>query len=230
MVYFLVGLPSISGVIRKSKGKSVNYLAHIYLSGDSEQTILGNFIGDFVKGNRHQHYPDQVAFGIILHRHIDSFTDQHEATKECIRMLRPGYGKFAGIVADIFFDHFLAHNWKDYSPYTLRHFARNAHAIFLSNFGLLPMRVKQILPFLIHHKRLESYAKRENLHQVLDIMSKRTSLPSNAEWALQTLNDEYSQFEALFKSFFPELINYVETDFGVRIEKPNEQPLTFPGA
>lgn len=198
----------------------MNYLAHIYLSGESEQTILGNFIGDFVKGNRHQQYPEKVAFGIILHRHIDSYTDQHEAVRDCIQLLRPGYGKFAGIVADIFFDHFLAHNWKDYSPYTLRHFAKNAHAIFLSNFGLLPMRVKQFLPFLIHHKRLESYAVRENLHEVLEIMSKRTSLPPNTEWAMKMLNEEYSQFEGHFRSFFPEMISYVEKEFGVKIERP----------
>lgn len=198
----------------------MNYLAHIYLSGDSEDIVLGNFIGDFVKGNRHQRYPEQVAYGILLHRHIDSFTDQHEAVKECIRLLRPGYGKYAGIVADVFFDHFLAHNWNDYSVYTLRSFAKNAHAIFLSNFVLLPMRVKQFLPFLIHHRRLESYANRENLLPVLDIMSKRTSLPSNSEWAMQMLNDEYAQFEAHFRRFFPELINYVESDYGVMIKRP----------
>lgn len=198
----------------------MNYLAHIYLSGDSEDIVLGNFIGDFVKGNRHQRYPEQVAYGILLHRHIDSFTDQHEAVKECIRLLRPGYGKYAGIVADVFFDHFLAHNWNDYSVYPLRSFAKNAHAIFLSNFVLLPMRVKQFLPFLIHHRRLESYANRENLLPVLDIMSKRTSLPSNSEWAMQMLNDEYAQFEAHFRRFFPELINYVESDYGVMIKRP----------
>ncbi|MBC8005242.1 MAG: DUF479 domain-containing protein [Verrucomicrobia bacterium] len=198
----------------------MNYLAHIYLSGNSEDIILGNFIGDFVKGNRHQHYPEQVAYGILLHRRIDSFTDQHEAVRECIRMLRPGYGKYAGIVADVFFDHFLAHNWNDYSVYTLRRFAKNAHAIFLSNFVMLPMRVKQFLPFLIHHRRLESYANRENLLPVLDIMSKRTSLPSNSEWALQTLIQEYDQFEGLFRQFFSEMIYYVESDFDVTIERP----------
>lgn len=200
----------------------MNYLAHIYLSGDSEDIVLGNFIGDFVKGNRHLQYPEQVAYGILLHRRIDSFTDQHEAVRECIRMLRPGYGKYAGIVADVFFDHFLAHNWNDYSVHSLRSFAKNAHAIFLSNFGLLPMRVKQFLPFLIHHRRLESYAKRENLLPVLDIMSKRTSLPSNSEWAMQMLIQEYDQFEGLFRSFFPEMIRYVESDFGVRIERPGK--------
>lgn len=198
----------------------MNYLAHIYLSGDSEEIKLGNFIGDFVKGNRHMQFPEEVARGIILHRNIDTFTDQHVMVKECIKLLRPGYGKYAGIITDVFFDHFLASNWSDYSVYLLRNFAKNAHAIFLSNFFLLPFPVKQFLPFLIQHKRLESYSKRENLFQVLEIMSRRTSLPANSEWAMQILNQEYEQFEALFRSFFPELIEYVETEFGIKITRP----------
>lgn len=203
----------------------MNYLAHIYLSGDSEEIKLGNFIGDFVKGNRHQQFPEEVARGIILHRSIDTFTDQHVLVKECIKLLRPGYGKYAGIIADVFFDHFLASNWNDYSIYSLRHFAKNAHAIFLSNFFLLPLPVKQFLPFLIQHKRLESYSKRENLFQVFEIMSRRTSLPANSEWAMQMLNQEYEQFEALFRSFFSEMIDYVETDLGIEISRPKTMVL-----
>lgn len=198
----------------------MNYLAHLYLSGDSDEIKLGNFIGDFVKGNKYLDYPGQVAYGIQLHRSIDSFTDNHTDVKACINLLRPGYGRYSGIIADVFFDHFLAANWNEYSVYTLRQFSKHAHAVFLSNFLLLPMRVKQFLPFLIQHKRFESYAQRENLFQVLEIMSRRTSLPSNSEWAMTILYQEYHQFEALFRSFFAELIDYVETDFGVRISKP----------
>jgi len=198
----------------------MNYLAHIYLSGDSDEIILGNFIADFVKGNKYLNYPEQVAFGIRLHRSIDLFTDQHPDVRKCIDLVRPGYGRYAGIVIDVFFDHFLAANWNQYSKHTLRQFSKHAHAVFLSNFLLLPLRVKQFLPFLIQHKRLESYAHRENMVQVLEIMSRRTSLPANSEWAMQILNQEYDQFDALFRSFFAEMIAYVETDFGVKISKP----------
>ena len=198
----------------------MNYLAHLYLSGESDEIKLGNFIGDFVKGNKYLEYPEQVAFGIKLHRSIDFFTDQHPDVKECIAILKPGYGRYSGIVADVFFDHFLASNWSDYSIYSLRQFSKYSHAVFLSNFLLLPFRVKQFLPFLIQHKRLESYAHRENLTHVLDIMSRRTSLPQNSEWAMRILNQEYVQFESLFRSFFADLIKYVESDFSVRISKP----------
>lgn len=198
----------------------MNYLAHIYLSGDSDEIILGNFIADYVKGNKYLNYPEQVAYGIRLHRSIDLFTDQHDLVKESINILKPGYGRYAGIVTDVFFDHFLAANWNWYSEYTLRQFSKHAHAVFLSNFLLLTFRVKQFLPFLIQHKRLESYARRETMFQVLEIMSRRTSLPANSEWAMQILHQEYDQFEALFRSFFAELIEYVETDFGIRIIRP----------
>ncbi len=199
----------------------MNYLAHIYLSGDSDEIKLGNFIGDYVKGNKYQNYPEMVSFGIRMHRSIDSFTDQHADVKECMKLLKPGYGRYAGIVSDIFFDHFLASNWNEYSAYSLRQFSRHAHAVFLSNFGLLPFRVKQFLPFLIQHKRLESYAQRESIFHVLEIMSRRTSLPANSQWAIQLLNQEYSQFETLFRSFFAEMVFFAESEFAVRISKPS---------
>lgn len=200
----------------------MNYLAHLYLSGESEEIKLGNFIGDFVKGNRHSKYPEKVAFGIVLHRHIDSFTDRHPDVSACNKLLRPAYGRYSGIVADVFFDHFLAAKWNEYSVHTLRSFTKNAHAIFLSNFFMLPFEVKQFLPFLIQHKRLESYAKKENLFQVLEIMSRHTTLPSNSHHAMQILSEEYDLFETLFKSFFAEMVEYVEQEFGIEISRPGE--------
>jgi len=198
----------------------MNYLAHLYLSGESDEIKLGNFIGDHVKGNKYLLYPEQVSYGIQLHRSIDSFTDHHADVKECINLLKPGYGRYAGIVTDVFFDHFLASNWNEYSADTLRQFSKHAHAVFLSNFMLLPFRVKQFLPFLIQHKRLESYANRENIPHVLDIMSRWTSLPDNSQWALEILHQEYDRFDTLFRSFFTEMIEYVETEFAVQISKP----------
>ncbi len=209
----------------------MNYLAHLYLSGDSDEVKLGNFIGDYVKGNKYQKFPEQVAFGIRLHRSIDNFTDQHPDVKTCIDLIKPGFGRHAGIVADIFFDHFLAKNWNEYSEVTLRQFAKHAHAIFLSNFRLLPLRVKQFLPFLIQHKRLESYAHKESIYQVLEIMSRRTSLPANSQWAILLLENEYQTFDQLFRSFFADIIDFVENDFDIRISRPvTATLLTIAGA
>jgi len=197
----------------------MNYLAHLYLSGESDEIMLGNFIADFVKGNKHKKYPEKVSLGIQIHRGIDTFTDQHPDVKIFNQILYPGYGRYSGIVTDVFMDHFLAANWPDYSIYTLRQFSKHTHAVFLSNFMMLPLKVKQFLPFLIQHKRFESYARRETMFDVLEIMSRRSSLPANSDWAMKILNKEYEQMEFLFRNFFPQIISFVETEYDIAIRK-----------
>ena len=199
----------------------MNYLSHIYLSGESEEIKLGNFIGDFVKGQQFLKYPPNVAKGILLHRQIDAFTDSHPIVNECIMKLRPGFGKHSGIVIDIFLDHFLAVNWHHYSFEKLPTFTKRFHAVLLSNFFQLPSQVKMFLPFLIQNKRLQSYASFEGIEKTLRIMAQRTSLPAETEFAIKILEDEYSFFNQAFNQFFPEIIRFIESKGDYLIERPN---------
>ena len=198
----------------------MNYLSHIYLSGNSEEIILGNFIGDYVKGQQFLNYPPEVAKGIFLHRRIDSFTDSHPVVNGCIVKLRPAYGKHAGIVIDIFLDHFLVVNWSDYSFEKLSAFTKRFHAVLLANFFQLPLPVKQFVPFLIQNKRLLSYGSFDGVEKTLRIMAKHTSLPAGAEFAMEILKAEYQFFNDAFKRFFPEIINFAEMTGNLRIERP----------
>jgi len=188
----------------------VNYLAHLYLSGKSEEIILGNFIGDYVKGKKYSEYPNAVAQGILLHRYIDTFTDKHPQTLEAKELFRSEFGLYSGIVVDVFYDHFLAKNWQHYSEETLRTFAKRVHAILLSNFRLLPRRVQGFLPFLIQHKRLESYASIEGIIQSLKIMGNYSSLPSKSEIAKEILMENYVWLEENFKLFMTDVKLFVE--------------------
>lgn len=196
------------------------------MSGDSDDVMLGNFIGDYVKGQHYLRYPAEVQRGILLHRAIDSFTDSHPAVREAAAFFRPAYGRWAGIVTDVMFDHFLARHWQSYSPCTLRQFAKHVHAVLLSNFFQLPARVKGFLPFLIQHKRLESYARPDGIEQSLRIMAHRTSLPDETSQAMAVLDHRFAELNELFSLFFAELTAHAETNFGVRIEKAE----TVPGA
>jgi acyl carrier protein phosphodiesterase len=198
----------------------MNYLSHIYLSGESEEIKLGNFIGDFVKGQQFLKYSPNVAKGILLHRQIDSFTDSNRLVNECVGKLRPGFGKYSGIVIDIFLDHFLAVNWNYYSFEKLSSFTKRFHAILLSNFFQLPSQVKMFLPFLIQNKRLQSYASFQGIEKTLRIMVQRTSLPAETEFALKILEDEYPFFNQAFNQFFPEIISFVETKGDYKIDRP----------
>ena len=198
----------------------MNYLSHIYLSGQSEEIILGNFIGDHVKGQQFLSYPPEVAKGIYLHRQIDSFTDSHPVVNECIVKMRPAFGKYSGIVIDIFLDHFLAVNWSHYSFEKLSTFTKRFHAVLLANFFQLPAQVKLFVPFLIQNKRLQSYASFEGIEKTLRIMVKHTSLPAETDFALKILESEYKFFNHAFNRFFPEIIQFVETKGEFVIERP----------
>ncbi len=200
----------------------MNYLAHLYLSGEDEATMVGNFIGDYVKGKSYQEFPDDIRKGILLHRQIDSFTDRHPKFREAKKLLNGDYGLYAGIVIDLFYDHFLAKNWHRYSAYSLREFAKYSHAVLLSHFRFLPKRVQGFLPFLIQNRRLESYAKTKGIQHSLEIMSRYTSLPENSKKAISIMKTNTLFFEKNFEAFMHETIDFVSTEFEVEIKKPDE--------
>jgi acyl carrier protein phosphodiesterase len=197
----------------------MNFLAHIYLSGENEKLMVGNFIGDYVKGKSYESYPSPIKEGILLHRQIDFFTDNHSDFRKAKKLLVPEFGLYAGIVIDLFYDHLLAANWKIYSDLTLRSFAKRSHAILLSNFFHLPKRVQGFLPFLVQNKRLESYATKEGIQKSMEIMSRYTSLPEKTEIAMKVLAENFLFFENNFSSFFADIIDFVQNEYRIILKK-----------
>jgi acyl carrier protein phosphodiesterase len=197
----------------------MNFLAHLYLSGSDVDIRLGNFIGDYVKGKNFDRFPEGVRKGIILHRAIDSFTDKHSSTHFCIDLLRPGYGKYAGVVVDVLFDHVLANEWTKYSQADLKSFSRSFYYQMVLRYSLLPDRVKRFLPFIIQSNRLYSYRTKEGVKKAIEIMSSVTSLPENSNYAIETLCNNYAQFSNHFNTLFPEMIEFVVVEFGIDLQK-----------
>lgn len=191
----------------------MNFLAHLYLSFNNEDIIIGNFIADAVKGNSLGHFPPGVARGIRLHREIDHFTDNHPVFKQSRDRILPVYGKFSGIVIDIYYDHFLARNWKDYSSADLGDYVNRAYGLLVSRYSVLPGRSRRILPFMIAQNWLVGYADFKSLQRVFNGMSRRTRYLSGMENAITDLKNSYGLFESEFRLFFPELIRHAENHF-----------------
>ncbi len=188
----------------------MNFLAHIFLSGGENDIMLGNFMGDYVKGKDYQKYPDGIRKGIILHRAIDSFTDTHPVVHRSKTHLNARYHKFSGIIVDIFFDHFLCVEWERYASVPLQEYIHNFYRLAADNFSKFPPLVKRFLPFFIINNWLESYQTVEGIESVLYRMSQRTSLPGEAQYAIHELVREYDSFRQEFLEFFPSLQSYVE--------------------
>lgn len=199
----------------------MNFLAHLYLSGNDEKLLTGNFIGDYVKGKNFLKYPGRIREGIILHRRIDTFTDTHPNFREVKILFRGEFGLYSGVVTDLIFDHLLASQWEKYCNISLSGFASKVHAVLLSNFFYLPPRVQGFLPVLIKNKRLESYAHVEGIHQSLNIMSRYTSLPDKADTAIETMHENWAFINNLFSIFMSDLITYTEQETGIKIKNPS---------
>lgn len=183
----------------------MNFLAHLYLSGDEDGIKIGNFIGDFVKGKQLEDYPKAVQDGIRLHREIDFFTDQHAIVMESKDRLRKKYRHYAGVIVDVYYDHFLANHWQRYHPQALSDFVSQSYALMEKHAASFPERAQYMLPYMTQHNWLEGYGYVEGIRRALSGMSRRTSFRSRMEEASQDLVSEYEHFEDEFLRFFPEI-------------------------
>lgn len=190
----------------------MNFLAHLYLSGDNPMIQIGNFIGDHVKGRNYLKYAPDIQQGIILHRKIDAYTDSHPIVKESSKRLSGNYGRYAGIVMDVFYDYFLATNWDRYSDVKLSKYVTRVHKTLLRNYFKLPNEVKGFLPFMVKSRRLETYATHEGIHRSLSIMSNYTSLPPEADWGMEQLKKYDAEFNQEFLEFFEDLREMVNNE------------------
>ena len=195
----------------------MNYLAHAYLSGGNDEVKIGNFLGDWVKGSDYLSYSEDIRTGIMLHRNIDTFTDQHPVVRTSADRFRSRYFRYSGVIIDILYDHFLASNWSDFCDIPLRDYVRKMHNIMLNNQGLLPKRLQDFLPGFMQERWIERYATLEGIRDVLDAMSKRTSLPKDTEFAIGIIQACYKDFRHEFFDFFDQLIDFVESKFMISI-------------
>ena len=186
----------------------MNFLAHIYLSGDSDYILLGNFMADFIRGNRYEHYPEEVIKGIKLHRAIDQFTDQHAMVRKSIKRLRPNYGKYSSVIVDIFYDHFLARNWDDYHHNSLPDHAQHVYEVFTKYKDKFPDRIQSFLPSMIHHNWLVNYGKLYGIERSLQSIAKRAKFDNKMAQATEALKKDYKHFEKEFTLFFPYVIEF----------------------
>ncbi|GGD06781.1 acyl carrier protein phosphodiesterase [Hyunsoonleella pacifica] len=186
----------------------MNYLAHIYLSGDNDLVTVGNFIADGIKGNSYQEYDRDIQIGILLHRHIDTYTDSHKTVRKSTKRLHKKYSHYSGIIVDILYDHFLAKNWDNYSDTPLKDYVNNFYNSLEHHYDILPKRIQKMMPYMITDNWLLSYASIEGIAKVLAGMNRRTKNRSSMNEATEELQEFYTEFEEEFTSFFNELITF----------------------
>lgn len=190
------------------KINKMNFLAHIYLSGNNDMIKIGNFMADGIRGNDYLKFPDGIMKGILLHRQIDTFTDANPIYRKSKHRLHQKYGHYSGVIMDILYDHFLAKNWNSYSEQPLELYAKDFYFVLENNFEILTSKTQNLLPYMIKNNWLVSYQSINGIETILNQMDYRTKHRAKMQEAIVELEQFYTEFETEFTLFFEALMAF----------------------
>lgn len=191
----------------------MNFLAHLYLSQNNTNIMIGNFIADHIRGNNYEGFSKEIQQGIFLHREIDTFTDAHEIVRKSKRRLHARYRHYDGVIIDIFYDYFLAKNWANYSAIPLGVFTSSIYTLFDKIKLELPIKSQNFIKYMIEYNILFNYKNKEGIEKVLKGVNSRTKGKSQMDLAIEDLNMLESELEEDFTLFFKDLIEHTNTKF-----------------
>lgn len=183
----------------------MNFLAHIHLSGENELIKIGNFMADGVRGKQYENFSSEIQKGILLHRAIDTFTDAHPVFRQSTKKLHSRYHHYAGVIVDMYYDHFLAKNWSDYHNESLALYSEKFYQSLLDNHSILTSKAQHLLPYMMEYNCLVNYQSVSGIERILNQMDHRTKNQSLMRFAAEELVAHYDEFEAEFSLFYKEV-------------------------
>lgn len=191
----------------------MNYLAHAYLSFNHPDILVGNMISDFVKGKKQFDYSLLIQKGIQLHRAIDTFTDQHPATKEGKQYFKPAVGLYAGAFMDIVYDHFLALDTRELAEPASKDFSAQVYLHLSTQEHLLPENFARMLPFMTTHDWLYNYRFTWGIEHSFGGLVRRARYLTDASPAFTLFTKHYSELRQQYDIFFPEVKKFALAQF-----------------
>ncbi|HKO02283.1 MAG TPA: ACP phosphodiesterase, partial [Thermoanaerobaculia bacterium] len=184
----------------------MNYLAHLFLAAPDAESLIGNIAGDFVKGPLGDRFTEGIRAGIRHHRAIDAFTDSHPSVAAFRRVLIPEHGHYSRIIADVFFDHFLARAWSRFTDEPFDAFLVRVFTTLDAHADELPGRLAAVYPRMRDDGWLQSYGEIVGIRTALYYLSSRLSRPHRLDEAVRHLTDSREELQQHFDDFFPELL------------------------
>ena len=183
----------------------MNYLAHLYLTDQNDEGWLGALLGDFVKGPLDDRYSEAITRAVVLHRNIDTFTDAHPAVLRSKARVSTERRRYAGIMVDMFYDHFLAKLWQTFDDRPLSEFTARIYALLAQRHAMLPDRLQRMAPSMARMDWLGSYAQVDSIRTALDNMGRRLTRENRLLDSADELEAHYAGFEADFLAFMPDV-------------------------
>lgn len=191
----------------------MNFLAHLFLSDGTPESMVGSIMPDLVRGRISADISPALHEAILLHRRVDAFTDHHPAIAHSKALLRDGHGRYAGVLVDVYDDHLLSIDWHRHTAVSRETFVEYAKATLKSHRHLMPPAMQASVGRMIEQDWLNAYATTEGVGVVLARMSRyltrRFERPVDLNPALDDLVAHHEELLADFRAFFPQLLDHV---------------------
>gem|GEM_PF-36035 len=204
----------------EKQGRALNFLAHLLISDSSDEALIGSLLGDFVKGNPAGRYSDAITEAILLHRRVDTFADAHPVTRDSRNRISRHWRRFAGVIIDVCYDHFLARHWQGFTSEDLASFTDRVYGVLKRHRAVLPLRLNRILPVMAAEDWLGGYAHIQRVAATLDRIAGRLTNGKRFMGAIADVHANYSALEGDFLTFFPELVAFCNDGEQVGLRKP----------
>ncbi len=188
----------------------MNYLAHLFLSRNYHNDILGNFLADMMTIDEIRQWPDSLKHGIQMHRHIDEFTDTHPRNKDMKRILRKYFRKYAGVALDLYYDYILYQNWSLYSDVSFTVFSQAQYTAILSNKAFIPDRLQYTVERMIRHNFLFKFTTLNGQSNAFAGLDHRAEFHTGFSSAMEVLQRYENDLHKSFNDFFPAMIQSVD--------------------
>ena len=183
----------------------MNFLAHFHLAWPDEGLVAGGLEGDYYKGPLRGELPDAIERGVRLHRAIDAYTDSHPLVAQLRREFPPGLRRYAGILIDLSFDHFLSKHWGDYCDIPLPDFSARVYSTLQAQEPALSPGSRRMLARLVDYDILALYINWDTVSASAARIGqrfRRNNPLANLDSELAPARD---MLERAFLGFYPQL-------------------------
>lgn len=191
----------------------MNYLAHAYLSFHHPGILVGNMISDFVKGKKKLDYPADIQKGIILHRAIDTFTDDHPATRRAKEVFRPHYRLYSGAFVDVVYDHFLATDSREFPGVSLQEFSEQVYTVLDEYIHVFPEPFSQMFPYMKKQNWLFNYREKWGIEKSLGGVVRRAAYLTESDTAFRLFEEHYQLLSGCYRQFWADLQPFARRQF-----------------
>lgn len=193
----------------------MNYLAHLYFSPKNPRWMAGNFLADNMRLDEYRLVSREIQKGVQIHRWIDDFTDSHPTFSEHRKRLYPLYGKYAGVVLDIIYDHLLYLNWDHLQAGSFDTFTSGVYRDLRPVAPELPARLQEFLDYFCQRQWLDVYTTHQGMNNVLSRVNKKLSFPVDISTAMEETADYLPEWQEEQLEFLEQMSEFLNPKIAI---------------